>query len=271
MTQVELRDQLRTRIRDKTVIVGTTPIIAGIVPTGKPIVSSYIRVVITGATVWGQVKLIGYNSEDNAQDETLTFIDNAEQLSIKRFARLSKVECSGFTGGTIEIRIYAKDFEDTELDEAINQILQLYAQQKPKFVVIAETINKDYKRPADKLWIKSITDGFGKQVIWENFGEGIKLLGFEPISIDEILEAITLGDATSFSIEYAIMPAITDIQGREHLILLGAEAFCDKMKAEEPDRFVGIAVAIPDIEKLTISNLFLESYKLKIGQFKELI
>ncbi|MEW6096260.1 MAG: hypothetical protein AB1567_07015 [bacterium] len=273
MTQTEFRDRLRTRIRDKTIIVGTTTIISEIVPTGKPIVASYIRVVIVGATVWGTVKIIGYDSENNAQDETLTFTTNDEEISTKRFLRISKIECSGFTGGTIEVRVYSKDFEDSELDEVISQALQHYAQCRPKLIIATNiTIDDNYTIPTDKLWIRNIWTISNRQVFWEQRGQGVKIIGVEPTTVTETLNYVNDGVSDNkYNVEYASVPTIEDIVGREAILLLGAEAYCDRMKAQEPDRFVGIAMALPDIERLQINSLFEQNYETKIKQFEKML
>lgn len=277
MTQNEFRNKLRERIRDKTVLVGITAIVSEIIPTRRPTVASMLSVSITEATVWGSVKLYGYDAMGVGIDESLTFIANGTKTTGKIFKRLTKIECSGFTGGKIEIKTDYKDFDDEELNNVIAGALQEYAQYKPRFLMTEMDIitGNEYPEPTGTIWIRRIEDVNSNKISFSVYDGKFSLSGYEVRSwqgylTPELSASVTntLDGLKKFRVFYAVIPGIETITKDTELLLLAAEALCDRMKSEEPDRWVGLSTNVPGVEGLDISTEFRNAYESKMKEFR---
>lgn len=278
MTKTEFREKLREKIRDRVALVGTTNIVSEIVPTRYPLVSSRIYVTITDATSWGTIKIIGTQDKKIAQEETLTFSINTTKITDKFFSTIDKIECQGWVGGKITVSTAYKDFDDIELNNVIDEALIRFARYRPKFVTIEKTVttNNKYDLPAGLLWIKSVwgTDG---EINWYVENGQLVLSGYNQSSYSGYLtnelaiNTISILPTGNFKIKYAVLPAIEEIVGYDSELLLCAEALCDRMKSEEPDRWVGYVTTIPGAEKLNVATEFREAYESKMAEFERLV
>ena len=277
MNQAEFRNKLRERIRDKVVIVGVTPIVAEITPTRRPVIPSILYVAISGATAWGTVGVVGIDSAGVPTTEDIVFAANGTKPTSKAYKTVTKITAAGFTGGDIEIKTTYKDFDDAELDNVIAGALQKYARYRPQIVVeeIVATAANEYDMPSGSLWIQNITDLLGKDLLWQERNGKYLIVCYSDRSYFGYLTiglsmAISVGidNLSQFRIYYAAIPAIEDVRADMiEALILCCEALCDRMKSEEPDRWVGYSVNVPGVEKLDISAEFRTAYERKMREF----
>jgi len=261
LTSTELRDKLRDRLRDRTSLVGVTPIIASITSVYRIPHTSTITVIVVAATAWGTVEVCGEDGKGTAQTETLTFTANGSKTTTKPFSKkITVINCTGFIAGTIEARIEYNDFDDIELDSVIDGAVQEYAKYKPKIIVETVDIGIDgyYAIPTGALWVNSILIGNTEIIFREENGK-----------IKTVMYADT-GKAvveTQIKIEYATTPDISEIKNTE-MLLLCAEAFSDRIKSEEPDRWIGVSISVQGIDKLDVSTEFRDAAQVKMTEFR---
>lgn len=277
MNHAQFRNQLRERVRDKVELVGTTPIVAEIVPARRPIIPSIIYFTISGATAWGTVGVVGIDSAGIPTTESVVFTGNGMRPTSKAYKAVTKVTITGFTGGNIEVKTTYKDFDDTELDHVIAEALGEYAKHRPQIIVanVTAIAENEYDKPVGSLWIQNVTDMNGTDLTWQERNKKYFLTGYDGNSWDGYITNV-LSSSTSNSVEnlskfriyYAGITPIEDVRDDMFgALLLCCEALCDRMKGEEPDRWVGYAVNVPGVEKLDISTEFRKAYETKMREF----
>lgn len=270
MTLTEFRDRLRDRLRDRTSLVGDMVITSVISPTRHLPHSSLIIVTVSSATTFGTVTVYGMDGVGVEQNEVLTFTCNGEKTTVKIFSKkLTKIECSGFTAGTISVRCQYKDFDDVELDGVITGALEEYSRYKNKRAssIVDVDSNGYYPVPIGALWIYRVSDLADKEFTFEICNNKIKVI--EYYEYDENATPSTIA-GIQIRAEYATAYLINEIPHIEPLILC-AEALCDRMKSEEPDRWVGISISVPGIEKLDVSSEFRIASEKKMTEFRKLM
>lgn len=277
MNQAEFRNKLRERIRDKVVIVGVTPIVAEIIPMRRPLIPSILYIAISEATAWGTVGVVGIDSAGIPTTEDVSFTANGTKPTGKAYKTVTKITAAGFTGGDIEVKTTYKDFDDAELDNVVAGSLQEYARYRPQIVVeeIIATAANEYDMPSGSLWIQNITDTSGNDLSWQERNNKYVITGYDSNSYDGYLInglSISTGNAIDnlgkIRIYYAGIVAIDNIRAdMTEALILCCEALCDRMKSEEPDRWVGYSVNVPGVEKLDISTEFRTAYERKMREF----
>ncbi|MDI6781585.1 MAG: hypothetical protein QME49_05750 [bacterium] len=277
MNRAQFSSQLRDRVRDRVEVVGATPIVAEIVPTRRPMISSTIYLTVSGATAWGTVTVAGIDSTGMPATEDVVFANNEMKPTSKTYKSVSKITTADFTGGLIEAKTTYKDFDDTELDNILSEALQEFSRHRPQIVVeeIATTLANEYLLPQRQLWIQNITDLVGNDLLWQERNGKYVLLGYDGNSwdgyiVNELSSSVenAIGNLANFRIYYAAITPIADVRDDMiGLLLLCCEALCDKMKSEEPDRWCGYSVNVPGVEKLDISTEFRKAYENKMREF----
>jgi hypothetical protein len=176
--------------------------------------------------------------------------------------KVAAINCIGFTGGTIEARIEPKDFDDVELDGVIDGAVREYAKYRPKINIstVGLDIGGYYPVPSDALWVVGAYAPANVEVSYKIENKKIRAISCYD-------GGITISEGR-LKIEYAVTPDVSEIDNTE-MLLLCAEGLCDRIKAEEPDRWAGISVSIQGIDKLDVSTEFRQSAESKMREFRK--
>ncbi|MFZ5987187.1 MAG: hypothetical protein ACOYWZ_08720, partial [Bacillota bacterium] len=144
--------------------------------------------------------------------------------------------------------------------------------KEEKFSVVS---NNEYSKPTGCLWIKSVNMSDGVRLLWETWDNKFRIKGIDQNSFLQFTEPSKLAvlDTTTFTefkLYFAKRKEIGDLLGNEiELVFLRADVELDKMLINEPNRYVDMVVNVPGMERLQVSNLYLEAYERKIKEYNE--
>lgn len=278
MTLTDIKDRLRIKRRDRTKILNKTILSSGVViPNSQPSFLSAIVITVSGATTFGTITVRGLDSNKINQEETLTFTANGEKQTSKFFRQVNEFNCVGWTGeGFIEARTnQGKDFEDDAIEEAINTGIVEYSRYKPSFKTQSYTVNPDnqYSLPSNYLWIQSVYAN-SQNILYKIEDGKLKLIALDIPSYSPFLQVGDRNDSikgiTEFTVNYCVKRSVDGLNDIEaEMVLLRADAECDRMLATQPDRFSALVVNVPGIEILKISDVYQKSFENKMKLFRE--
>lgn len=176
----------------------------------------------------------------------------------------------------IEIRSnIIKDFQDADLDEAIETALNDYSKYYPKILTATYTVNTNnsYDLPSGYIWIKEIRSGDSK-LLFEIRDNKLKLKTYDIPSYQDLLQTSTITDSIngleSFDVIYTKRKEIVDLETTEtEKVLLRADAECDSILINEPYRYTSKVINFVGVETLKISDVYQKAYDSKMKEYKQ--
>lgn len=92
MTQIELRDRLRTKRRDSSLLLKEATVTSKMTPNRQPQTATRLDVTASDVSAILTVKLVGLNNKKEILEETLIFNTNGTKITTNAFDKLDYCE-----------------------------------------------------------------------------------------------------------------------------------------------------------------------------------